>query len=165
MTHLDPKQLTSESSIRSRAVRSVTTRVVLLYEHGRAGSAASDLARWLVVENGAELTVVTVAPQAARICCGAGSAVDYNRAVCEAAGAELREAYRLLGSVGNRASFKLLVQDKDPSLAAWIAAEDFDLALLPARRRPLCRAKHPAAEQLRRSTSAKVRVVDAGSSV
>ena len=58
--------------------------------------------------------------------------------------------------------FKLLVQDKDPPLAAWIAAGGFDVVLLPARRRPLRSAKHPAADQLRKSTSAEVHVVDAG---
>jgi hypothetical protein len=50
------------------------------------------------------LMVVSVAPQDTRICCGAESAADYNRAVCEAAGAELRQARELLGPVGDRAS-------------------------------------------------------------
>jgi hypothetical protein len=138
--------------------------VVVLYEPGRSGSAALDLARRLVGDDGSALTVVTVAPQDRRICCGAGSAIDYNRAVCEAADAELREARELLGPPADRASFKLLVQDKERPLAAWIAAGDFDVVLLPARRRPLRSAKHPAADQLRRSTSAEIRVVDARSS-
>jgi hypothetical protein len=56
------------------------------------------------------------------------------------------------------------VQDKDPPLAAWIAAGGFDVVLLSARRRPLRRAKHPAADRLGRSTGAEVRIVDAGSS-
>jgi hypothetical protein len=137
--------------------------VVVLYEPGRNGSAALDLAGRLVGEGGSALTVVSVAPQDTRICCGAGSAMDYNRAVREAADAELRQARELLGFAGNRASFKLLVQDKDPPLAAWIAGGGFRVVLLPARRRPL-RAKHPAADQICRSTSAEVRIVDAGSS-
>jgi hypothetical protein len=115
------------------------------------------------VGDGSALTVVAGAPQDTRICCGAGSAMDYNRAVCEAADAELREACQLLGPVGDRAVFKLLVQDKDPPLADWIASGCFDIVLLPARRRPWRRGKHPAADQLRRSTRAEVRVVDAGS--
>jgi hypothetical protein len=163
VTHIDHDLLTSQRSIESDAVRSAGRRFVVLYEPGRSGSAALDLARRLVGDDGSALTVVSVAPQDTRICCGAGSAIDYNRAVCEAADAELREAGELLGPVGERASFKLLVQDKDPALAAWIAAGDFDVVLLPARRRPLRSAKHPVADQLRRSTSAEVRVVDAGS--
>src|SRR6478609_2878343 len=164
VTDLDPGLLTSKRSIESDAVRSAGKRVVVLYEPGRTGSAALSLAGRLVGGDGSALTVVTVAPQDTRICCGAGSAIDYNRAVCEASAAELRQARELLGPVGNRALFKLLVQGKDPPLAAWIAAGGFGVVLLPARRRPLRSAKHPAADPLRRSTSAKVRVVDAGSS-
>jgi hypothetical protein len=164
VTDLDPGLLTSKRSIESDAVRSVGKRVVVLYEPGRTGSAALDLAGRLVGDDGSALTVVSVAPQDTRICCGAGSAIDYNRAVCEAADAELRQARGLLGFAGNRASFKLLVQESDPPLAAWIAAGGFGVVLLPARRRPLRSAKHPAADQIRRSTSAEVRIVDAGSS-
>jgi hypothetical protein len=162
VTDLDPGLLTSKRSIQPDAVRSAGKRVVVLYEPGRTGSAALDLAGRLVGDDGSALTVVTVAPQDTRICCGAGSAIDYNRAVCDAADAELRQARELLGHVANRASFKLLVQDKDPPLAAWIAAGGFDVVLLPARRRPLRSAKHPAADQIRKSTTAEVRVVDAG---
>ncbi len=133
----------------------------MLYEPGRTGSAALALAGRLVGGDGSVLTVVGVAPRDERICCGAGSAIDYNRAVCEAAGAELRRARELLGSVGNRASFKLLVQGKDLPLAAWIDAAGFDVVLLPARRRSLRGAKHPVADRLRGSTRAEVRVVEA----
>jgi hypothetical protein len=160
----DPGLLKSKPSIRSNAARSVGKRVVVLYEPGRTGSAALDLAGRLVGDDGSALTVVTVAPQDRRICCGAGSAIDYNRAVCEAAGAELRRARQLLGRVGNCASFKLLVETKDPPLTAWIAAGGFDVVVLPARRRPVRSTKHPAADELRKSTSAEVRVVHAGSS-
>ena len=161
-TDLDPGLLTSERSIQSDAIRSAGKRVLVLYEPGRTGSAALDLAGRLVGGDGSALAVVTVAPQDIRICCGAGSAIDYNRAVCDAADAELRRARELLGHVGNRALLKLLVQDEDPPLAAWIAAGGFDVVLLPARRRPLRSAKHPAADQLRKSTTAEIRVVDAG---
>jgi hypothetical protein len=163
VTELDPGLLTSKRSIQCDAVRSVGKRVVVLYEPGRAGSAALDLAGRIVGDDGA-LTVVSVAPQDPRICCGAGSAIDYNRAVCQAAARELRRAREHLGRVGNRASFQLLVQGQDPPLAAWIAAGGYDVVLLPARRRPLRSAKHPAADPLRRSTGAEVRVVDARSS-
>jgi hypothetical protein len=89
--------------------------------------------------------------------------MDYNRAVCDTAEAELLQARKELGAMAERASFKLLVQDKDPPLVAWVAAGGFDVVLLPARWRPLRRSKHPAAEALRRSTGADVRVIDAGS--
>jgi hypothetical protein len=163
MSHLAPDLLTSQRSIQPDTRWPTGSRVAVLYEPGRSGSAALDLARRLVGDYGSELTVVSVAPQDTRICCGAGSAMDYNRAVREAAGVELRDASELLGREGSRASFKLLVQDKDPPFAAWIAAGDFDVVLLPAHRRPLRKAKHPAAGQLRRLTSAEVYVVDAGS--
>jgi hypothetical protein len=140
-------------------------RVVVLYEPGRSGLAALDLARRLVAGDGSMLTVVTVAPQDARMRCGAGSAVDYNQAVCEAAGAELREAHERLGPVGDRALFQVLVQDRNPPLADWVASGDYDVVLLPARTRPLRRAWHPAAGQLRASTRAEVRVIDAASSL
>lgn len=165
MTHLDPDVLTNNRSIKSDATSPAGKRVVVLYEPGRAGSAALDLARRLVGDDGAALTIVSVAPQDRRICCGAGSAIDFNRAVCETAGEDLRQARELLGPVGGRASFKLLVQDKDPPLAAWIAARDFDVVLLPSRRHLLRGAKHPAADRLRRSTSADVRILDATSSL
>jgi hypothetical protein len=164
VTQLDSDLLASQRSIRSDAVPSVGSSVVVLYEPGRSGSAALDLARRPVEGDGSARTVVTVAPQDKRICCGGGSAMDYNRAVCEAADADLREAWQLLAPVSDRAVFKLLVQGKDPPLADWIASGYFDVVLLPARRRPLRRAKHPAADQLRRSTRAEVRVVDGGSS-
>jgi hypothetical protein len=133
--------------------------VLVLYEPGRSGAAALEQARRLVADDGSALTVVTVAPQDTRICCGAGSAIDYNQAVCEAAGAELREASALLGSVAGRAQFEVLVQDREPPLADWVASGGFDVVLLPARGRTLRRAKHPAAGQLRRLTGAEVRVV------
>ena len=163
MTNLDFDPTGERSFTQSQAIAPVGKRVVVLYEPGRTGSAALDLARRLVGGAGVGLTVVSLAPQDKRICCGAGSAMDYNRTVCETAEAELRQARKELGPNAGRASFKVLVEGKDPPLAAWIAAGDFDVVLLPARRRPLRRAKHPAAERLRRSTGAEVRVIDAGS--
>jgi hypothetical protein len=133
--------------------------MVVLYEAGRPGSASLALAGRLVGGDGSGLTVVGIAPHDARMRCGAGSAIDFNAMVREAAADELRRARELLGRAGNRASFKLLVAGTDPPLAAWIDAGGFDVVVLPARRRLLRRAKHPAADQLRRSTSAEVRVV------
>ena len=162
VTDLDFERAMGNGSLaRSEATAPLGGLVVLLYEPGRTGSAALEVARRLVWAAGMGLTVVSFAPQDTRVCCGAGSAMDYNRAVCESAEAELRQARRELGPFAERAAFKVLVEDKDPPLAAWIAAGGFDLVLLPARRRPLRRAKHPAAEPLRRSTSAEVRVIEA----
>ena len=159
MSQLEPDVLTSSGSIQADTLPSVARRVAVLYEPGRAGSAALDRARRLVEEDGSALTVVTLAPQGTRLCCGAVSAIDFNQAVCEAAGDELREARGLLGPVGNRAVYKVLVQDRDPPLATWIAAGDFDLVLLPARRRPLRRMKHPDGDRLRRASGAEVLIV------
>ena len=100
MTDLDPGVLSSKRSIESDAIRSAGRRVVVVYEPGRTGAAALDLAARLVGDDGSGPTVVGVAPHDARICCGAGSAIDYNRAVYEAADAELRRARELLGDAG-----------------------------------------------------------------
>jgi hypothetical protein len=151
--------------VRRQDTGTTDRRVVVLYEPGRSGSAALDLARRLVAGEGSMLTVVTVAPQDTRNWCGAGSAADYNQAVCEAADAELREARELLGPLGDRALFQVLVQDSHPPLADWVASGDFDVVLLPARTRPLRRASHPAADQLRACTRAEVRVVGAASNL
>jgi hypothetical protein len=159
VTDLDPAVPSSKRSIESVAARSAGRRVVVLCEPGRTGSAALDLAGRLVGGDGSGLTVVGVAPHGARICCGAGSAIDYNAAVREAADDDVRRAREFLGDAGNRASFKLLVPGTDPPLVAWIDAAGFDVVLLPARRRLLRSAKHPAADQLRKSTSADVRIV------
>jgi hypothetical protein len=163
MTSLEGDLLASSGAMRSGAIGPAGKRVAVLYEPGRAGSAALDLARRLVGPAGTALTVVSVAPQDTRICCGAGSAMAYNRTVCETSEAELRQARELLGPVAELVSFKVLVEGKDPPFAAWVAAGGFDVVLLPARRRPLRSAKHPAAKQLRRSTSVEVCVVDAES--
>jgi hypothetical protein len=163
MTSLEPDLLTSTGAMRSDAITPAGRRVVVLYEPGRTGSAALELARRLVALAGTPLTVVSIAPQDTRICCGAGSAIDYNRAVCETSEAELRQAWKLLGPVAEQASFEVLVQGRDPPFAAWITAGHFDVVLLPARRRPLRRAKHPEADQLRGSATIEVCVVDARS--
>jgi hypothetical protein len=136
MTSLDPDLLTSMGARQSAAIRPAGKRVAVLYEPGRAGSAALELGRRLAGPAGRALTVVSVAPQDTRVCCGAGSAIDYNRAVCESAEAELRQSRKLLGPVAEHASFKVLVRDRDPPFAAWIAARDFDVVLLPARQTP-----------------------------
>ena len=136
-------------------------RVVALFEPGRAGSATLDLAREFVRHDSAKLTVLGVAPQAtAGKCCGATSAADYTRAVCDAVAAELRQAHGRLGSIGERATFKVLIEGADPPLHEWIAAGNFDVVLLPARRRLLRLGTHPAVARIRQTTRAEVRIVD-----
>ena len=117
MTNLDFDPTGARSFTQSEAIAPVGKRVVVLYEPGRTGSAALDLARRLVEGVGVRLTVVSLAPQDTRICCGAGSAMDYNQTVCETAEAELRQARKELGPNADRASFKVLVEGKDPPLA------------------------------------------------
>ncbi len=105
------------------------------------------------------LTIVSVAPQAAAGArCGC-SPDAYNGAVRDAVAQELEEARVRLGEVGRRSRFALLVEGKDLSLADWSALMSFDLALLPARRRPLRSLSHPAAAALRRA-GAEVWIVD-----
>lgn len=143
------------------AVVDAGQRVAALYEPGRSGSATLELARELVQHDPAQLTVLSVAAQAtAGKCCGATSASDYNQAVCDAVAAELRQAHEQLGSTGERATFKLLLEGTDSPLHEWIAAGNFDVVLLPARRRLLRAGTHPAAARIQQATRAKVRIVD-----
>ena len=68
VTDLDPDLISSKRSVQSDAIRSAGKHVVVLYEPGRTGSAALDLARRLAGGDGSILTVVGVAPRDARIC-------------------------------------------------------------------------------------------------
>ena len=135
--------------------------VLVLFEPGRAGAAALDLARELAERDHATVTVigaVPVAPSGSR--CG-NSATEYNSIVRDAVAQELDQAREQLAAFGGGATFELLAEGADPPLHEWVAGAGVDLVLLPARRRPLRSLKHPAAVPLRRSTDAEVRIVDA----
>jgi hypothetical protein len=137
-------------------------RVLAVCEPGRSASKALEVARELVEHESATLTVVNVAPQAATAggqCCGM-PVRDYNQVVRDAAAEELREAHARLGPIADRVTFQMLVEGTDPPLHEWIAGRDFDLVLLPARRRLIATARHPAAARVRASTTAEVRVVE-----
>jgi hypothetical protein len=143
------------------AVR-VAQRVLALYEPG-PGGAALELARNLAEHDTAKLTVINVAPQSTTKggqCCGMTSLREYNEVIRDAKAKELREARGRLGSIADGATFKMLIEGSDPPLAEWIGAHDFELVLLPARRRLFGRATHPEAARLEASITAEVRVVD-----
>jgi nucleotide-binding universal stress UspA family protein len=135
-------------------------RVLVLYEQGRGGIAAIDLARELVERENANLTVVGVAPQApSGPRCG-NSAIEYNEAVADSVLGDLDEARERLGQAAERASFVLLIDGADQTLEQLAESGGFDLVLLPARRRPLRRgARHPEAGRLRLSVGAEIRIV------
>lgn len=135
-------------------------RVMVLFEAGHAGVAAVRVARELAEHGGVTVTAVGFAPQAPTLRGCGPSAAGYNEAVRAAVGHELGQAEELLWPIGSRASCRLLVEGSDPSLEQFAARERFDLILLPAHRRPLRSAKHPAAAALRR-TGAEVRIVSA----
>ena len=131
----------------------------MLFEPGRAGNAAIDLARRLAVHDLSTVTVVSVVPQATMTPrCGCGP-MDFNAMVRDAALDELGKAREQLGEIGNRAAFVPLIEGTDPPLYEFVAAAGFELILLPARRRPLRSTKHPAAAALSR-TGAEVQIVD-----
>jgi hypothetical protein len=134
-------------------------RVAVVFEPGRGGAAAIDAARELAEHEYAALTVFSVVPQGASSCC-AGSAVIFNEAIQDAGKCELREARERLGDAGEDVELKLLIEGTDPPLEDLIATGGFELVLLPARRRMLHAAKHPAAARLGRSTAAEVRIVE-----
>jgi hypothetical protein len=144
-------------SIEHAASEAARTRVLVLFEPGRAGAAAVDLAREAGELGHAALTIASVVPQAPSGSRCGNSATEYNQIVLESVAQELDEARRRLGGVDAR--FELLI-DGDPPLHEYVAAGAFDVVLLPSRRRPLRSVKHPAAAELRRRTRADVRIVD-----
>jgi hypothetical protein len=132
-------------------------RVLAVFEAGRGGEAvvleASEL-----VGAGAELWVVTLAPQARPYrCCGGGGAGPYNCAVRGQADEELSQARSLLGSAGARATFTTLVGIPQPPLAAWVTEHVFDIVLVPRHR--LARGGSRLARDLRRTTGAEARAI------
>lgn len=133
-------------------------RVAVVTEPGRAAAATLRLARRLVEQENASLAVVSLAPQVANSLGCTGSAVPYNRAVCQTVVHELEQARDALGEAAAHATFRVLVEGVDPPLVRWCEEAGFDLILLPARRRPLRSLKHPLAARLQR-TGATVQIV------
>jgi hypothetical protein len=137
-------------------------RVAVLFEPGRGGIAALAHAARLVVEHPTELTVLALAPQERPPRCGGASPDAYNCAVLDQASRDLRQAAEQLGNAGEDARYRILIERRDPPIEAWIAENEFELVLLPARRRALASSRHPAAQRIRRHTPAEVRVISAG---
>jgi nucleotide-binding universal stress UspA family protein len=146
------------------AMSSEKARVLVLYEHGRAGLAAIDAARELAEGENAALTVVAVAPQApSGPRCG-NSATEYNEIVADSVAGDLEQARERLGPAAARAAFVLLIEGADQTFEQLAESGGFDLILLPARRRPLRRGgRHPEAARLRLSVGAEVRIVEPAS--
>jgi nucleotide-binding universal stress UspA family protein len=134
-------------------------RILAVFERGRAGVATVELARELAASGDGSVTAVGIAPQAGTLRGCTPSARPYNDAVREEVAKELEQAEELLWPLGSRAECRLLVEGVDPALDEFVAAQHFDVVLLPARRRPLRSTKHPAAAALRR-LGAEVRVVN-----
>jgi hypothetical protein len=146
-----------EPGKRSVRAPSPRQRVLVVFEPGRAGETVLREAAELA-EAGAELWVVTLAPQARPSrCCGKGGTGPYNIAVREEAEVELRQAREILGATARHASFTALVGHPNPPLAAWADKVAFDLILLPSH--PFTRGGNRYARAMRRDTSAEVRLV------
>ena len=139
--------------------------MLVLCEPGRAGDATLAVARELAEVEDAQLTVVAVAPRAPSGSRCGNSALEYNEVVADFVARDLDSARARLGAAAGRARFELLVEGADPTVAQFAAAGDFDLVLLPARRRPLRAAYHPEAARLKLAAGAEVRILgpsDAG---
>ena len=131
-------------------------RVLVVYSEGRAGDAALDEGAELAAA-GAELTVVTLAPQAKPLkCCKGNGAGPYNCAIRDQAEDELARATARLGTLAARAHFTKLAGTPWPPLASWTAAGSFDLVIVPRRR--LTRAGGRLARELRAATKAEIRL-------
>jgi hypothetical protein len=132
-------------------------RVAVVFERGNAGAAALREAAELA-SAGYELSVVTLAPQARPAKWGrAGGEGPYNVAVRQEAELDLQQAREILGSLTDRAAFKMLAGCPQPPLASWILQHGFALVLLPHRRMTV--GGNPFAKSLRKETSAEVRLV------
>jgi nucleotide-binding universal stress UspA family protein len=134
-------------------------RVLVLFEPGRSGIAVLESARELVDQHDATLTVISIAPQGMSGARCGNSALDYNLVVQDSVVEDLAHARAWLEEFGIRAAFELLLERAPPSLEQFAAAGGFDLVLLPARRRPLRAPGHPAAERLRSTTAAELRII------
>jgi nucleotide-binding universal stress UspA family protein len=149
-----------------RSARSAPKRILIVYEHGRAGAAAIDLARHLAEsDDNTTITVVGVAPNApsgGRARCS-NSPVEYNKAVTESVASDLDEAKGRLGRAATRAAFVLLVDGADQTLEQLTRSGGFDLVLLPGHRRPFRKPGHPAASELSGVPGAEIRIVDPAS--
>ncbi len=131
--------------------------MLVVYRDGRGGEAALREGAELAA-SGAELVVVTLAPQAKPMrCCKGGGAGPYNCAIRDVAAEELRHARTLLGSLAARAGFTTLTGTPAPPLAEWTAAHSFDVVIVPKNR--LERGGGRVARELRKRTDADVRVV------
>ncbi len=135
------------------------TRTLVLIEPGRAGDAAVAEARILARRTATELTVVGLAPQASGPRCGT-STLDYNTAIVAAVADDLARVRERLASDGVVTACHLLLEGRDPALEHFAATREFDLILLPSRRRRFGPARHPAAPRLAAGIRAEVRIVD-----
>jgi nucleotide-binding universal stress UspA family protein len=134
-------------------------RILVVCEAGRSGAAAIDLARELAELEHATLTVVGVAPVAPSGSRCGNSATEYNDFVADSVVRDLERARERLGPAAEDATFRLLIDGAQPKLERIAEDGGFDLVLLPARRRPLRAAYHPAAARLRLIAGAEIRIV------
>jgi hypothetical protein len=141
----------------ARASRPPTPRqrVLVVYTEGRPGEVALREGAELVAA-GAELTVVTLVPQAKPLkCCKGGGAGPYNCAVRDQAEDEIAQAKKQLGTLAPRVSFTKLAGIPWPPLGEWAAARSFDLVIVPKHR--FDRAGGRLARELRAATTAEIR--------
>jgi hypothetical protein len=132
-------------------------RVAVVFERSRAGNAALREAAERA-NAGAELAVVTLAPQARAARWGrAGGEGPYNVAIRQEAQLELREARDILGSVAARATFNVLAGCPQPALASWVAEHGIHLVVLPRQR--MTPGGNLFVKSLRKLTSAEVLLV------
>jgi hypothetical protein len=132
-------------------------RALVVYIEGRRGEAALREGAELAA-TGADLEVVTLAPQAKSLkCCKGNGSGPYNCTMRAVAADELQQARVLLGSLATRATFTTLSGTPEPPVGEWAAARAFDVAIVPGEK--LARGGGHLARQLRRVTRAHVRVV------
>src|SRR5579859_4906688 len=125
-------------------------RVLALVAPGRHGDDAIRHAQALATSRPVQLTIAALAQTVSGPRCGT-SILDFNAAVAQAAGEDLRRARALLGP---DARYVLISDREDGALGEFVAAEGIELVLLPGRR-----GRHPQARRLRHSCAAEVRVV------
>jgi hypothetical protein len=146
-----------EGPVDGSAADGWSERVAVVFERCDTGIAALREAAELA-SAGRELTVLTLAPQAKPARWGrAGGEGPYNVAVRDEARLELEEAREILGSLADRAAFKLLAGYPQPPLASWVTEQRVKLVLLPHHR--FTPGGNLFARSLRKKTSAEIRLV------
>ena len=131
-----------------------TERILVVFKPGSRGEDAVNYAASLARADGAQVTVVTLAPVQAAVRCGPSDRA-LEDAVVAAAERELSLARRLLDELGVEAAYSVLRDADARGVARYIDDGGFSAVLLPGDRGL---GGGVSARRLRRAVAAPVRI-------